>query len=181
MSGENQIRLIGFAPKSTVLIDDAMEKLKDGGFELLTNLVMHEYSNYRGFRLAAGSAIENAANSQSVEGIKVENDNDKEGDDADHRRLLLESQRQLMALRAREGRENQTVYQESEAATDEEELMIMRNMNATKNAITDENICASIALESAVNKGEFGSLILYDSILVTILNRLAQLEVDTSV
>lgn len=147
-----------------------MDNLKEG-FELLTNLLVHEYTAFRGFRLAG--AFEDALTSTKVEADDVEgecsgeDDIDDEGEGADEaRRLLLESQRQLMALRAREGveaaGETQDTHVGCDAVEEEEEgdcdLKLM-----------------TAATTAAPGRGgmlqNFGSLTVYDALLTEILTR----------
>ncbi|KAL5103713.1 Symplekin [Taenia crassiceps] len=153
-----------------LLITYAMENLKEG-FELLANLLMHEYTAFRGFRLAG--AFEDALTSSKVEaddvegGCSAEDDIDDEGEGADEaRRLLLESQRQLMALRAREGvevlGETHDIHIGCDAVEEEEEGECDLNM-------------MTAATTAALGRGgmlqDFGSLTVYDALLTEILTR----------
>lgn len=158
-----------------LLITHAMENPKEG-FELLANLLMHEYTAFRGFRLSG--AFENALTSTKIKaedgegGYSDEEDADDEEDGADEaRRLLLESQRQLMALRAREGVEVVGETQEIQVGcdlADEEEKgdCDLRTMAATTTATS-----VSIASAGDGMLQDFGSLAIYDALFTEILTR----------
>eukprot|EP00108_Taenia_solium_P005511 TsM_000679700 transcript=TsM_000679700 gene=TsM_000679700 len=152
-----------------LLITHAMENLKEG-FELLANLLMHEYTAFRGFRLA--DAFEDALTSTEVEVDDVEgecsgeDDIDDEGEGADEaRRLLVESHRQLMALRAREGVEAVGDTRDTRVGCEEVE--------------EDEGDCdlkmMTAATTAASGRGgmlqDFGTLTVYDALLTEILTR----------
>ncbi|VDM32213.1 unnamed protein product [Hydatigera taeniaeformis] len=155
-----------------LLISHAMENLKEG-FELLANLLMHEYTAFRGFRLAG--AFEDALTSSKVEvddaeaGCSGEDDEDGGADEA--RRLLLESQRQLMALRAREGveavRETQEIQVGCDAAEEEEEGDCDSKMMM--------GMTTGGSVSTASGRGgifqDFGSLTVYDTLFTEILTR----------
>ncbi|VDK37327.1 unnamed protein product [Taenia asiatica] len=152
-----------------LLITHAMENLKEG-FELLANLLMHEYTAFRGFRLA--DAFEDALTSTEVGvddvegGCSGEDDIDDEGEGADEaRRLLVESHRQLMALRAREGVEAVGDTRDTRVGCDEVE--------------EEEGDCdlkmMTAATTAASGRGgmlqDFGTLTVYDALLTEILTR----------
>ncbi|VUZ55106.1 unnamed protein product [Hymenolepis diminuta] len=89
-----------------IFIEYVMDNLKDN-FDLLVSLVVYEYTHFRGFSFE-GVVMEllksRALGFSEGDGNGTEGEGDQQDESNDEaRRLLLESQRQLMALRAREG------------------------------------------------------------------------------
>ncbi|VDO04926.1 unnamed protein product [Rodentolepis nana] len=90
-----------------MFIEYVMSNLKDN-FDSLVSLVVYEYTHFRGFSFegAVMELLKSRAPGSLEGGItdSTEGGGDQQDESNDEaRRLLLESQRQLMALRAREG------------------------------------------------------------------------------
>lgn len=141
-----------------VLINHALQNLKDG-FEVLSNLLMHEYAAFRGFALASFESEADAADptttwkvSQADRAKDNTDDSNREAaeeEEEDEARLLRDSQKQLLALAQ------------------------LKTGDATADSIVD--LTPSMPQTDVLlrTEGDLGSFKLYDSLLTDVLARLS--------
>lgn len=156
-----------FSCPLVVFIEYVMDNLKDN-FDPLVSLVVYEYTHFRGFSFE-GVVIEllksRALGSSEGDGNGTEGGGDQQDESNDEaRRLLLESQRQLMALRAREG--------------NDESDQIESRMNPLRDESKQDEVAddAMMKLSRRSADGE-RSLEFYDNMIIDVLYRFSDASI----
>lgn len=160
-----------------------MHKLKDG-YELLANLLMHEYSCYHGFALAEFSIKKSAISSDpssemskdsSPEKNKIKLKDREELDD-----VVLKSRQQLRALqRLKEEREKETT-EDGEGDGEGEQR---GNIDEVKQGETGGSRSRTAPTGQGTSKdvgdddSKLGSLSCYDTLLIDLLTHLSAPDV----